>query len=128
MPPLMKAPTGKPILTARQQEFVDALVSNGGFKEAAAIEAGYSSATARVQAYELRAKPHVLNAVMERTMVELGTRAPRAVQRLQQLTNARSEYVALQASQDILDRLGIKAPERVDHRVAGDISVHIDLG
>lgn len=41
---------------------------------------------------------------------------------------ARSEYVALQATQDVLNRLGLKAPDKHDVKVAGDITVHIDLG
>ena len=114
-------------LTDMQAAFVDAFVSNGGDRVEAAIEAGYSKQTARQQAYELLAKSHVMAAIMERTMTELACHAPKAVQRLQSLTGARSEYVALQASQDILDRLGLKAAERIDHRVSGEISVQIDL-
>lgn len=115
-------------LTDMQAAFVDELVSNGGDKIQAAIDAGYSQHTAKAQAYELLAKPHVMQAVMERTMQQLVGMAPKAVQRLNDLTNARSEYVALQASQDILNRIGAKAPERHDVRVAGDITVNIDLG
>ena len=43
-------------------------------------------------------------------------------------TGAKSEYVRLQAAQDLLDRVGMKAPEKVDHRVTGELSVSIDLG
>jgi hypothetical protein len=40
---------------------------------------------------------------------------------------AKSEYVQLEASKDILDRAGFKAPERHMHMHAGDITVQIDL-
>jgi phage terminase small subunit len=115
------------VLTPMQTAFVDALVSNGGDKTAAAIEAGYSSDTARTQAYGLLAKPHVIQALMERSMSELASMAPHAINRIRALVHAKSEYVALQASQDILDRLGLRAPDKVDHRVSGEVSVQIDL-
>lgn len=114
-------------LTDMQQAFVDNMVTNGGNKCQAAIDAGYSPDTADTQAWQLLKKPHVIQALMEATFSQLASKAPEAVARLMQLTQARSEYVALQASQDILNRLGIKAPDRIDHRVTGDISVHIDL-
>lgn len=114
-------------LTPMQQAFVDAFVSNGGHKEEAAIEAGYSRETARVQAYELLGKPHVMQAIMARTMNELIMQGPAAAQRLHDLLSAKSEYVRLQAAQDVLNRIGIKAPDRVDHRVHGDVTVNIDL-
>lgn len=114
-------------LTDMQLAFVTHFVSNGGEREQAAIDAGYSKDTARQQAYELLRKPHVMQAIIEASAVELASNAPVAVRRLHELTKARSEYVALQASQDILDRVGMKAPEKHDHRVAGDIRVSIDL-
>ncbi len=114
-------------LTPMQAAFVDAFVSNGGHKTEAAIEAGYSKDTARSQAYELLAKPHVIQAIMARTMNELVMQSPVAVQRLHDLLSAKSEYVRLQAAQDVLNRVGLKAPDRVDHRVHGDVTVNIDL-
>ena len=40
---------------------------------------------------------------------------------------AKSEYVQLEASKDILDRAGFKAPDKHMHLHKGDISVSIDL-
>jgi phage terminase small subunit len=125
--PLPPADSGKE-LTDMQAAFVAAFVTNGGDKVAAAIEAGYSQATARVQAHELLRKPHVAQAIMSETMSELISHAPSAVHRLHGLLNAKSEYVALQAAQDLLNRVGLKAAEKVDHRIAGNIQVNIDLG
>jgi phage terminase small subunit len=110
-----------------QQAFVDAFVSNGGDKVAAAIDAGYSRDTARNQACELLGKPHVLQAILDRSMAELVMQSPVAIQRLSSLLEAKSEYVRLQASQDLLNRVGLKAPDRVDHRVHGNVTVNIDL-
>lgn len=115
-------------LTDMQAAFVEAFVSNGGHKEEAAIEAGYSPATARMQACELLRKPHVMQAVIERTGIELIASAPRARMTLAKLLEAKSEYVQLEAAKDLLDRAGFKPTEKHDHRIAGDISIHIDLG
>jgi hypothetical protein len=41
---------------------------------------------------------------------------------------AKSEYVQLEASKDILDRAGFKPIDRAQVQVAGDIRVQIDLG
>lgn len=114
-------------LTAMQKRFVEELVSNGGNRTQAAIDAGYAEHTAKVQAYELLRKPHVLNEVMNATAAAMVSAAPEAVQRLTELLQARSEYVSLQASQDLLDRVGLKAPDKSQHQIAGDIRVSIDL-
>jgi len=68
-----------------------------------------------------------MQAIVSRTMNELIMQSPVAVQRLHDLMDAKSEYVRLQAAQDVLNRVGIKAPDRVDHRVHGDVTVNIDL-
>lgn len=115
-------------LTMMQQAFVDHLLSNGGDKTKAAIDAGYSPTHADTQACELVRKPHIMQAIVDGSVQQLIAAAPRAIARLIGLTQARSEYVALQAAQDVLNRLGIKAPDRHDVRVAGDIQVNIDLG
>ena len=43
-------------------------------------------------------------------------------------SSAKSEYVQLEASKDILDRAGFKAPDKQMHLHAGEIRVSIDLG
>ena len=54
--------------------------------------------------------------------------ATKALGRVIQLSdNAKSEYVQLEASKDILDRAGFKAPDKHMHLHAGDIKVNIDL-
>jgi hypothetical protein len=54
------------------------------------------------------------------------TAAMNTVRRLSQ--NAKSEYVQLEASKDLLDRAGYKPIDRAQVQVAGDIRVSIDLG
>ena len=60
---------------------------------------------------------------------QLGMNATVAAARVINLaTGARSEYVQLEASKDILDRAGFKPIDRSQVQVAGDIRVSIDLG
>jgi hypothetical protein len=66
--------------------------------------------------------------MMQRVAETMGVSATIAAAKLVQLARgAKSEYVQLEASKDILDRAGFKAPERHMHMHAGDISVSIDL-
>ncbi len=124
---MLTAPTQQRQLTEKQAAFVEALVTNGGNKTQAAITAGYSENTARVQAYDLMRIPHVMQAIVEATMARMISDAPRAAEALHKLLDGRSEYVRLEAAKEILDRAGLKPATNVNHRIAGDISVSIDL-
>jgi hypothetical protein len=44
------------------------------------------------------------------------------------IDKAKSDYVKLVAAKDILDRSGMRPPERVNHKIDGDLSIKIDLG
>tara|TARA_R100001463_G_scaffold56748_1_gene108858 strand:- start:378 stop:581 length:204 start_codon:yes stop_codon:yes gene_type:complete len=58
----------------------------------------------------------------------LGLGAVSASRKLIDLSSgARSEYVQLEASRDILDRVGLRAPDKVAHNIQGDIKINIDL-
>ena len=62
-------------------------------------------------------------------MEQIALAAPKALATVERLAvTARSEKVQLEAAADLLNRAGIKAPDRVDHRINGEISVSIDLG
>ena len=91
--------------------------------------AGYASGErGRVTASKALRLPHVQAYMMQRIGETMGVSATIAAARLVQLARgAKSEYVQLEASKDILDRAGFKAPERHMHLHAGDISVSIDL-
>ena len=124
---MLPVSTGSQNLTEMQAKFVALYSSDPSDKTKAAILAGYSEHTADTQASELLRKPHVLAAILEATAMELISNAPRAKNNLVRLMNSKSEYVSLQATQDLLDRAGLKPTERVDHRVSGSVSVSIDL-
>ena len=72
--------------------------------------------------------PKVQQYMQQRVAQTLGLGAVSASKRLIELsTGARSEYVQLEASRDILDRVGLRAPDKVSHNIQGDIKINIDL-
>lgn len=102
-------------------------VTNGGQGKAAAIEAGYSEASAHVIASRLLRNPAIAQALVESVALRFATSGVKAAHRIDQLIDgAKSEYVRLEASKDVLDRLGATAPKRV--AVTGAVSITIDLG
>jgi len=116
-------------LTSLQDKFVDEYISNGGVGSKAAIAAGYSENTAAQSAYVLLRKPQVMQEIYRRTVEQIGLAAPKALGTIVGLIDkAKSDYVKLEAAKDILDRSGMRPPERVNHKIDGDLSIKIDLG
>ena len=100
-------------LTAKQQKFVEVYVKNGGDHKNAALEAGYSEATALEQGCKLR---KILSAqIFERSKQQIGYMVPNALSNINTLVgSSTNEMVKLKASTDILDRAGFKPVERVE--------------
>ena len=117
-------------LTTRQIALVDAYVANGGNLTRAADTAGYAEGNSgRVTAQKAMKTTHVQQYLMRVTAEAFSTHAAMAVGKVAGLASgARSEYVQLQAAQDLLDRAGFKPIDRSQVQVAGDIRVQIDLG
>ena len=117
-------------LTTRQIALVDAYVANGGNLTRAADTAGYAEGNSgRVTAQKAMKTTHVQQYLMRVTAEAFSTHAAMAVGKVAGLASgARSEYVQLQAAQDLLDRAGFKPIDRSQVPVAGDIRVQIDLG
>ena len=117
-------------LTDKQIALVDTLVASGCSIKDASQTAGYAEGeSGRVTASKTLKLPHVQQYMMQQVADSIGLHATKAVSRLAKLSSgARSEYVQLEASKDILDRAGFKAPEKQLHLVAGEIKVSIDLG
>lgn len=115
-----------PNLTEKQEQFVLAYVANGGKRQAAAKAAGYAQASAHVEANRLLQKPDIIQAVVRAAQMALGALAPEAVATIAKLSvRAKSEHVKLAASQDVLDRLGMSAPKRID--LGATLNLSIDL-
>ena len=120
--------TNNQSLTQLQQSFVDNYLANGGNGKQACITAGYSENSAHVQASKLVKLPHIQQALLKGTAEAIGLGSAKAVQKLVSLSGgAKSEYVQLEASRDLLDRAGFKAPDRADIRLDSDIKISIDL-
>ena len=95
-------------LTEKQRALVDTIVATGCSITEAAKTAGYSTAiskdSARVSASRTLRLPKVQQYMQQRIAQTLGLGAVSASKRLIELsTGARSEYVQLEASRDILD-------------------------
>jgi len=119
-------------LTEKQRQLVDTIVATGCSIKDAAEKAGYSTKgskeAGRVSASRTLRLPKVQQYMQSRIAQTLGLGAVSASKRLIELsTSARSEYVQLEASRDILDRVGLRAPDKVAHNIQGDIKINIDL-
>ena len=116
-------------ITEKQKKLVDTLVANGGSVKNASQVAGYSEGeSGRVSASKALKTPHVQQYMMQAISESMGMNATKALNKIVQLSsNAKSEYVSLEASKDILDRAGFKAPDKVMHSHVGNVNVKIDL-
>tara|TARA_R100000700_G_scaffold21016_1_gene27785 strand:- start:448 stop:846 length:399 start_codon:yes stop_codon:yes gene_type:complete len=116
-------------ITAKQRKLVDTLVATGCSIKKASEVAGYAKGeSGRVSASKALKNPNVQAYLMLQVSESIGLNATKASHRLLQLSqDAKSEYVQLEASKDILDRAGFKAPDKHQHLVAGDIKVNISL-
>jgi len=116
-------------LTDKQVALVDTLVANACTIKQAATVAGYADGeSGRVSASKALKQPHVQQYLLQRVADSLGMHATTAAQKLIHLSgSARSEYVQLEASKDILDRVGLKSPDKQVHLHAADVKVSIDL-
>ena len=116
-------------LTTKQRALVDTLVATGCSIKQASQEAGYADGeSGRVTASKAFKQPHVQAYLMEAVANSLGVNATIASAKMIALARgAKSEYVQLEASKDILDRAGFKPPERRYTHATGDFKVTIDL-
>jgi phage terminase small subunit len=122
--------TAKPstAIPPRAKQLVDILVSSGCTITEASKRAGYKGNSSRVSASKMLRKPEVQAYMMQEVQRAFGLHSAKAVAKLAKLSSqAKSEYVQLEASKDILDRAGFKAPDKHQHLVAGNFNINIDL-
>jgi len=102
-------------LTPQQVQFLDILFENGGNVTAAAVDAGYS----RGSAGWLR--KNLADEIVERTKDVLSVNAMKAATRLISTIDnpmpERGDDLRLKAAESLLNRVGVKAPEQVNHNV-----------
>ena len=116
-------------ITKKQKLLVDTIVANGCSIKKASEIAGYAKGEAgRVTASKTLRLPHIQEYMQQRVRESIGLNATKASNKMLELSqSAKSEYVKLEASKDILDRAGYKPIEKSMNLVAGTIQVSIDL-
>lgn len=115
-------------ISSKARKLVDTLVSTGCTITDASKVAGYKGNSARVSASKMLRKPEVQAYMAQEITRQMGLHSAKALSRISSLSmTAKSEYVQLEASKDILDRAGFKAPDKHQHMIAGDFSINIDL-
>jgi len=128
LPIMTKHSSEKTQISDKAKSLVDTLVATGCTITEASKLAGYKGNSARVSASRMLRKPEVQAYMMQEINRSLGLNSAKASAKLVALSQgAKSEYVQLEASKDILDRAGFKAPEKHQHLVGGDFSINIDL-
>tara|TARA_R110000851_G_scaffold164817_4_gene309193 strand:- start:127 stop:531 length:405 start_codon:yes stop_codon:yes gene_type:complete len=115
-------------ITDKQKALVDIIVATGCTITEASKQAGYKGNSSRVSGSKALQRPEVQDYMMSEIRRAFGLHSARAVSKLSKLSEgAKSEYVQLEASKDILDRAGFKAPDQHQHLIGGNFSVNIDL-
>ncbi len=116
-------------LTKKQTALVDTIVAFGCSITEASRKAGYAEGeSGRVTASKALRLPHVQEYMQQRIRESIGINATIASAKVLDLAQgAKSEYVQLEASKDILDRAGYKPTEKSMTLVQGNINVSIDL-
>ena len=116
-------------LTKKQKTLVDTIVALGCSIKEASSKSGYAEGEAgRVTASKTLRLPHVQEYMKQCIRQSIGLNATIASRKVLDLaSSAKSEYVQLEASKDILDRAGYKPVEKSMSLVQGNISVSIDL-
>ena len=116
-------------LTKKQMLLIDTIVATGCSVTKASKVAGYSDGdSGRVTASKTLKLPHIQEYMQQRIRESIGLNATIASKKVLDLaSSAKSEYVQLEASKDILDRAGYKPIDKAMHLVSGNIEVSIDL-
>jgi|TARA_R110002012_G_scaffold108012_5_gene250319 uncharacterized protein YdiU (UPF0061 family) len=115
-------------ISPKARKLVDILVAKGCTITEASKLAGYKGNSSRVSASKMLRKPEVQEYMQSELRRAIGLHTTKALSRVVSLSEyAKSEYVQLEASKDILDRAGFKAPDKHQHLIAGSFNVNIDL-
>ena len=115
-------------LTDKQRMFVDYLFLPNTTQTEAAVMAGYAEKSAHVAASRTLRYPHVQEYLKTCVQDGISVSAIKALGVVDDLQDrAKSDYVRLQAAQDVLDRAGYKPIEKHAHAIRGELTVNIDL-
>jgi len=104
------------VRTEKQEAFIESYCQTGNATKAA-IQAGYSQATAKQQGHVLKNK--FAKEIEQRIKKMVQDAVPAAVSQISILAQtATSEQVRLNAAKDILDRAGLKPADRIEQRIS----------
>jgi hypothetical protein len=126
---VIKLPSGKEI-TMRPivQELVEKVANSGMTVAECALALGYEGEDGRKLAYGHLATDSAKLYLDDLIRNKMRRVVPKALNNIEELSDtAKSEYVRLQASADILDRAGYQPVQQVQAQVLGDFKVKIDL-
>ena len=102
--------------TDKQSAFIEGYCQTGNATKAA-IQAGYSEATAKQQGHTLKNK--FAKEIEQRIKKMVQDAVPAAMSQISALAQtATSEQVRLAASKDILDRAGLKPADRIEQKIS----------
>ena len=102
--------------TEKQVAFIESYCQTGNATKAA-IQAGYSEATAKQQGHTL--KNRFSGEIEKRIKKMVQDAVPAAMNQISALAQtATSEQVRLAASRDILDRAGLKPADRIEQKIS----------
>ena len=102
--------------TEKQVAFIESYCQTGNATKAA-IQAGYSEATAKQQGHTL--KNRFSREIEQKIKKMVQDAVPAAMNQISALAQtATSEQVRLAASRDILDRAGLKPAERIEQKIS----------
>ena len=116
-------------ITKKQKLLIDTIVATGCSVKKASEIAGYAKGeSGRVTACMTLRLHHIKEYMQQSVTESIGLNATKASNKMLELSsNAKSEYVQLEASKDILDRAGYKPVEKSMSLIQGNINVSIDL-
>jgi hypothetical protein len=116
-------------LTAKQSAFVYAYALQADNNAAAAARAaGYAEANAATAGYLLLQRDDILQHIQRIARSQGAASLPKAVAVMSRLLDHSSGHVRHAAAADLMDRFGLKAPDKHHIAAAGGISITIDLG
>lgn len=120
-------PTGDG-LTAMQKRLVEHLVHDGVTQTEAARLAGFSEKSAKSAGHKTMKKPAAVSYKAYLLAASLDVSAIKALKKVSDLSDAaRSEYVQLEASKDLLNRAGLTMEGQSTQGNQG-VSININLG
>jgi len=117
-------------LTEKQMTVVELSLTTDMTMTEIAEAAGYAQGeSGRCAVWKTLQKDHVQEYMMDQVRKRMGSiLALKSTRVLETLLGANSERIRMETAQDLLDRVGARAPERKQVHHTGGVNINIDLG